>query len=70
MVKYREELNYHSCRSLFDDPREDVDYIICGKDEAKDLSASNTGAICVLPDWIVDCHKCRQFIPPDEYFVL
>ncbi|XP_045479607.1 DNA repair protein XRCC1 [Harmonia axyridis] len=56
--------------SLFEDPSEDIDYIICGQKEAPKLSGLNTKAICVLPDWVVDCHKCRQFIPPDEYFVL
>ncbi|XP_044749198.1 DNA repair protein XRCC1 [Coccinella septempunctata] len=56
--------------SLVDDPTENADYLICGKEEAPNLSAVNTKAICVLPDWIFDCHKCRQFIPPDEYFVL
>ncbi|KAK9876594.1 hypothetical protein WA026_013973 [Henosepilachna vigintioctopunctata] len=56
--------------TLLDDPKEDVIYIICGKDEAPNFKEINSNAICILPDWIVDCHKCRQFIPPDEYFVL
>ncbi|KAL3276297.1 hypothetical protein HHI36_024195 [Cryptolaemus montrouzieri] len=56
--------------SLTDDLTENVHYILCGKEEAQNLKGVNSNAVCILPDWVVDCHRCRQFIPPDEYFIL